>query len=193
MGIKDFLESKVKGSKQSVEPQFRLSDIVWATNLLSDGKNQTGIAINVPFIPNRENTRYKNLQTGEIVEMPVIFKGHNPTENTILPSVGLDYSNGGCGLLPSANMLYGALFMNLSSDITKKFKDYSKSPEKYLNDDRSNVLEDFCNDTRVSLREINQFSTNLQKARNERNIKLRKDALAKQKGDNESSIDVRDF
>lgn len=193
MGIKEFLESKVKGSKQSGVPQFRLSDIVWATNLLSDGKDQTGIAINVPFIPNKDNIRYKNLQSGEIVEMPVIFNGHNPVENTLLPSVGLDFLSGGCGLLSSANMIYGALFMNLSSDITKKFKEYTKNPEKYLNDDRRNVLDDFCNDTRVSLSEINQFSTNLQKARNERNVRLRKDALAKQKGENESSIDVRDF
>lgn len=190
MGIKEFFENKASRQK---EVKYPLSDLVWVHNMPGDFLNESLPAQNVPFLPNKDSTKFKNLLTGEVISLPIVYKGHNPTEHVLCKSLGLDFDNGRSGVATSDNVLMWALDMGVSSKIAKKYNVYAlANDKKFAKGSAQDICLDFCENTRVSESELAQFCNSLQKTRNERNAKRHaQDIVNKQR---EEEIDnLRNF
>lgn len=194
MGIKEYLT----GKKQK-EVKYRLSDIVWVHNMYIDGEKMAERAVNVPFIPNKDNMKYKNLLTNEIVELPIIFKGNRPIERTLCDSVGLDYDDNTCDTALSDVMLRKAFNMKgVSTKIIRDLGVYmAKNVARYMirskNEDLVCSVWDFCKETSFTQSQIVDFANSLTKERNIQNAKDNERRLKKEKEDTEYERDVRDF
>lgn len=196
MGIKEYLT----GRKQK-EVKYRLSDIVWVSNHWGQSSESMKSAINVPFIPNKDETKFKNLLTNEIVELPLVFKGSNPVASTLCKSVGLDYSNGGCGTMGSADAIRMALSVKgVSAKILRDYKAYETLDtfkkalaQEDTVDHYCAIAENFCVETSFTQCQLVDFANSLTKARNIKNAKENDERLKKAKEDAEYERNVRDF
>lgn len=187
MGIKEFLT----GKKQQ-EVKYRLSDIVWAHNMYKNGADkEIEDAVNVPFIPNKDETKYRNLLTNDIVEIPIVFTRFNPIESTLCNSVGLNYNNGGCGISDCWTMIYKAL--NIRGVSEKIIKDCKAYGTMCAWKNKPVILVDYCKETFVTQKELIDFANSLTKARNIQNAKENADRLKKAKEDAEYERNARDF
>lgn len=191
MGIKEYLNGK-----KEKEVRYRLSDIVWVHNMVKDGEaDMTEGAINVPFISNKDNTKYKNLLTNEIVELPLVFKGSRPIETTLCKSVGLDYDNNDCDINKSDMILTKASLMKgVSSKIIRDLGVYlirNSVYGTYAKD--KDLVWNFCKDAAVTQSQLVDLANSLTKARNINNAKENAKRLKQAKEDAEYERDVRDF
>lgn len=200
MGIKEYLNGKIQKVftvyEDSSEEKYKLSDVFWATNMIMDNRSGSKeMAVNTPYILNKDVTKGKNIETG------VIFEFHkdnysccNPLNHALCNNAGLDYDKGGCDVMNSVELIDKAItILGTKATYTKIIYDFgrhlSKTKQDYNGRLKMYILKDFCDNNKYSQSELMELAGLLKNTRNARITKR----LKQERKDAEYERDVRDF
>lgn len=167
MKIKEYIQNKFpktnKATQTETDVYYKLNDLVWIDNWVPGNDDK---ALNVPFLPNKDNTKYRNILNGDIVELPISYKGTNPRGNTLARSLG--YKNiDGLRVATSADVLYGCLLLDkqpnsqVISELKLDLLKNNSAPDKIMN-----VISQFCGTNKIAGRDLEGLVKSIQSERN---------------------------
>lgn len=166
MKLKEYIQGKLnKTEKEAQTPDvyYKLNDLVWLDNWVPGNEDK---ALNIPFLPNNTNTKFKNLLNNEIIEMPISYKGSNPKGNTLARSLGRENMDG-LRVATSADVLYGSLLLDKqpSSQVIRELKAFlllnNAEPNKTID-----TIQEFCQGSKISSSDLNGLIKSIQVERN---------------------------